>query len=476
MALAARASLSPAIGAEHYPFTMLFSAIIVASWYGGIGPACLALVVGGLGAQWLFVSPRLGELPWTTDGWLGLATVAVSGGIIVAFGATMQRARQRAQASATQAERAHAALHDSELRARAVLDTAMTAIISIDERGRIESFNRAAERMFGYRISEVLGKDVTLLMPEPHRTRHDDYLRVYRQSGVAKIIGTGREMSALRKDGTTFPIYLSVNDTVLHGAHLFTAVIRDLTEQKEAEERERRLLQQALQNERLADIGAMTARIAHDFGNPLAGLHMAAQRLRLLLARDPLRVETIRGVIDTIVTTTKRLDLLVGEFKDVAREQRLQLRDIELPAFLQEVVAAWQHEAQERAIGIESGIDGDLPTIRGDEDKLRRVMDNLVKNALEAIVQGPGAVRIAAETWQGERVRIVVEDTGPGIPDGTDVFAMFETTKPTGTGLGLAICKQIALAHGGAIDCAPRLPQGAIFTVELPTHGPSKWL
>jgi two-component system sensor kinase FixL len=468
--------LTPAIGAEHYPFTTLFAAIMAASWYGGIGAGCAALLIGALAAQWLFVSPRLGTLLWTVDAWLGFMTVIGSGSMILAFSEAMRRAQQHAQANARQADSAREALRDSELRAHAVLDTAMTAIISIDEHGRIESFNRAAEQTFGYAAAEALGRNVSILMPAPYRTEHDGYIATYLRTGIAKIIANGREIKALRKDGTTFPIYLCVNDTLLHGRHIFTAVIRDLSEQKEAEERERKLLRKALQNERLADIGAMTTRIAHDFGNPLAGLHMTAQRLRLLLTRQPLQVDRLHVAIDTMVGTTKRLEMLVSEFKEVAREQRLQLRDIVLPALLQEVVAAWQHEAQERDIALASGVGTDLPTIRGDEDKLRRVLDNLVKNALEAVVQGPGEVRIAAEPREGERVCIVVEDSGPGIPEGTDIFAMFETTKPTGTGLGLPICKQIALAHGGGIHYAPRFPQGTIFTVELPTHGPGRQL
>jgi len=326
IALAVHAMLSSVIGADHYPFTTLFAAIALASWYGGAGPACVALLAGAFGAQWLFVSPRIGALPSTADDWLGLATVALSGGVVIALG--------------------------------------------------------------------------------------------------------------------------------------------------KATERERMLLKRTLQHERVADIGAMTVRVAHDFGNPLAALHMATQRLRRLLTREPVRADRLAAVIDTMIDTTKRLDVLIGEFKEIAREQRLQLRDVMLPALLRQVVAAWQPEAKDRDIALESGVFGPLPTLRADEDQLRRVLDHLVKNALEAVEHGPGAVRVAAESRGADHVRIIVEDTGPGVPHGTDVFAMFETTKPTGTGLGLPICKQIAQAHGGGIECGPRFPRGAVFTVELPTHGP----
>jgi two-component system sensor kinase FixL len=398
--------------------------------------------------------------------------------LVVRAGRAQRRAEARVRETEEQLRMALSQdLADAEARARAVLDTTVSAIISIDAQGQVVTFNQAAERMFGYAAAEVIGRNVKLLMPAPYREKHDDYLRRYVETGVRKIIGIGREVTGLRKDGTAFPVDLAVNDTVLHGEHLFTGVLRDLTQQKEADERERKLREQALQNARLADIGAMTTRIAHDFGNPLAGLQMTAQRLRLLLSHEPVQVERLTAVADTIISTTKRLDTIVWDFKEVAREPRLKLRNIVLPAFLREVVTAWQEEADGRGIVLNAEFgDRELPVIRADPDKLRRLMDNLVKNALEAIECGPGVVRIAAALQGRDTVRILVEDTGPGIAEGTNVFALFETTKPTGTGLGLAICKQIALVHGGDIECSPRVPHGTIFSVELPVHGPLRQL
>jgi two-component system sensor kinase FixL len=372
--------------------------------------------------------------------------------------------------------RAEGALADSEARYRAVLDTAVWAIISINERGHVLSFNRAAERMFGYAAAEVVGRNVKLLMPPPYHDEHDDYLQRYLRTGERRIIGIGREVTGRRNDGTTFPMDLAVNDTLLDGRHLFTGIIRDLTHEKETEERERQLVKHALQNERLADIGAVTARIAHDFGNPLAGLGMTTQRLLQLLARDPAPVEQLRRGADIIATTVGRLEALVAEFKEFAREQRLELRDLDLPGFLREIVAAWEQEAKTRGIALEVEVGNVLPPVRADQDKLRRVVDNLVKNALEAIHRGPGIVRVSAESQKQEIVRIVIADNGPGIASGLDVFGLFETTKPNGTGLGLPICKQIVQAHGGGIEYARQLPAGTIFRIELPTNGPTQRL
>lgn len=472
-ALAARALLIPLVGPERFPFPTLFAAIAVASWYGGFGPALVSVFLGALAADWLFVSPRFTVLPRTVDGAVGFAFVLVSGVLIAALGEALQRARRHAEASAAEASSAESSFADSEARAHAVLDTTASAIISIDTAGRIATFNQAAERMFGYAAAAVIGQNVKLLMPAPYHEEHDDYLRRYLETGVPRIIGIGREVTGRRKDGTTFPIDLAVTDTVLHGDHLFTGVIRDLTREKEAEAREQRLVKQALQNERLIDIGAMTARIAHDLGNPLAGLSMTAQRILRLMARTPTApLASIREAVNAIVATTAQLDTLITGFKDFAREQRLDLQEIRLPTFLLEIAVLWEAEAAARNITLTVEAPPDVPPIRADAAKLRRVFDNLVRNALEALVQGPGVVRIATTIPTSEKVRVVVEDTGPGIPEGLDVFALFETTKTAGTGLGLAICKQIVVAHGGGITFAPRTPTGTVFYVDLPLSTP----
>lgn len=412
--------------------------------------------------------------------------VMVTGGAVLAMLASLLlllrtgRARVHAEEQNRQAEERlrtvlSQKLADSEGRARAVLETTVSAIISIDAEGRIETFNRAAERMFCYDSAEVIGRNVTVLMPPPYRDEHDGYLRHYLETGEPRVIGIGREVVGLRKDGVTFPMGLAVADTLLEGRHVFTAVIHDLTREKEAAARERTLVKQALQNERLAGVGAMTARVAHDFGNPLAGVRMTAQRIRLLLDRDPLPVDRMKQAVEIIVSTTDRLDGLVKEFKEVAREQRLELGDVALAPFLRQVAAEWQEEARGRAVTLEVEVQ-EAPTIRADADKLRRVLDNLVKNALEAVDRGPGTIRVAAESHGPDRVRILVSDSGPGIPEGKDVFALFETTKPTGTGMGLAICRQIVQAHGGGIEHAPAVPKGTVFQVELPRHGPTAGL
>jgi two-component system sensor kinase FixL len=354
----------------------------------------------------------------------------------------------------------------SEERWQSVLRSTPDAIISITRSGRVTLFNRAAEEIFGYPAHEMLGQSVSMLMPPPYRDEHDTYLRDYHKTGVTKAIGRVRNVQARRKNGEVFPIELSVSVARAGKQAVYTAIIRDVTDRMrtEAELRQTRLLAQ--QRERLADIGAITAKIVHDLGNPIAALSMQAQLILRRVERGE-SILTVRAAAERILSATRRLDALIGEFMDFTREQRLDLRAIRLPDFLQEIVDHWQPLAAQRRVALVLDVPPRIPPVTADAEKLRRVFDNLVKNAVEAVDPGPGQIRIQVGAVS-QAVRISVEDSGPGIAKGIEVFRLFETTKPGGSGLGLAVARQIVLAHGGGITFASVEPHGTVFHVELP--------
>ena len=265
-----------------------------------------------------------------------------------------------------------------------------------------------------------------------------------------------------------FPILNEHGEPVMVGG-----VAVDITEREQAESKLRELQRLARQRERLADIGAITAQIVHDLGNPLAGVSMQAQLILRRAQRDETQwVSTIVAPMERIVSEVHRLDALIKEFMDFSREQRLELKTVHVGRFLRSVVDLWEPLASARAIQLSLEVPEEIPSIAADEEKLHRVFENLVKNAVEAIDRGPGRIRIYASTSNGEKVRISVEDTGPGIPQNLEVFRLFETTKPYGSGLGLPIVRQIVLAHGGGIGFAGLTPHGTVFNIELPCRGP----
>ncbi|MFN8642735.1 MAG: PAS domain S-box protein [Candidatus Binatia bacterium] len=361
-------------------------------------------------------------------------------------------------------------LHDlqvTDARWRAVFGAARDAIISIDRAGAITLFNPAAEQVFGYAASEVLGRNVDMLMPSPYSEQHDGYIRRYERTGEARAIGRIRAVQARRKNGEVFPIELTVSESRLGDEVVYTAILRDVSEQRE-------LQRVVRERERLADIGAITAKIVHDLGNPLAALSMQAQLLLRRARRgDFSPVTKVQDPAEQILQTLRRLESLVREFMEFAREQRPSVRPIQLELFLQSCVDMWRPLAHERGISIRLEEADPLPELRADEVMLRRVLDNLVKNAIEAIESGPGEVAIGTAVPTTGKIRISVSDSGPGVREGLDVFRLFETTKSEGTGIGLAVAKQIVTAHGGTIGHQAREPRGTAFLIELPVGGPA---
>ena len=358
----------------------------------------------------------------------------------------------------------------NEVRWQAILDTARDAIICIDRKGEVTLFNRAAEAIFGYAADEVLGRNVRMLMPAPYADEHDAYLENYHATHAPKAIGRIREVQAQRKNGEVFPIELSVSEARVADQVVYSAFIRDVSERRAMEGALTEARRVAEQRERLADIGAITARIVHDLGNPLAGLSMQAQLIQRRVTRNPDRPsQDLASPAERIVAEVKRLDGLVKDFLDFARQQRLDVRTIVIPPFLQRLIDLWQPVAAARDIALTLDVAPELGELSADEDKLRRVLDNLVKNAVEAIDHGPGRVAVRARTAD-DRVRITVADDGPGVPDSVEMFKLFETTKRNGSGLGLSISKQIVLAHGGNIGFERLAPHGTAFHVDLPTR------
>jgi signal transduction histidine kinase len=248
------------------------------------------------------------------------------------------------------------------------------------------------------------------------------------------------------------------------------AVGEDITERERADQEMRRLERRARERERLADIGAIAAKLVHDLGNPLSGLSMQAQLLqRRAQEGSP---EGIRQPAERIMAAAARLNELIRSFMDFAREQRLDLIDVDISVLLGELLTLWGPVASEAGIMLALNVRDGAATVRGDDSKLRRVFDNLIRNAIEAVGSQRGSVTITVSHGDAGMVRVCIDDDGPGVSSGVDVFRLFETTKANGTGIGLAVAKQIVVAHGGTITFADRRPHGASFTVELPENGP----
>jgi two-component system, LuxR family, sensor kinase FixL len=348
-------------------------------------------------------------------------------------------------------------LRASEARWRAVVESAVDAIIVIDAHGRIEAFNPAAARLFGYSEQEVTGRNVSMLMPSPYHEQHDDYLERYLHTGIHKIIGTGREVTGLRRDGTTFPLHLSVGEMSVAGERKFTGILHDLSARVAMEARLR-------EQEALARLGEMAAVLAHEIKNPLAAVRGAIQVIGTRLPSD----SKDAAIVKEIVSRIDSLNELMKDLLLFARPPRPRLIPLQIRALLSSTAALVREDPALNAVRIE--VEGDDTTISADPGLLQIVFLNLLVNGAQAVGRG-GAIRITVDSADSD-CRVRVKDNGPGIvwEIREKIFTPFFTTKSRGSGLGLPTAKRLIEAHRGTIDIQCPPDGGTIVTVQLPTN------
>ena len=344
----------------------------------------------------------------------------------------------------------------AEVRWRAVIDAAVDGIIVIDGHGRIEVFNAAAQRMFGYSEAETVGHNVSLLMPEPDHSRHDGYLAHHVTTGEKKIIGIGRAVTGKRKDGQTFPLHLSVGKMQIDGEPHFTGILHDLSSRADLEDR----LREATA---LARLGEMAAVIAHEVRNPLAAVRGAIQ-----VIGSRMKGESGDGaIIKEIIARLDALNNLIQDLLVFARPPQPKPAVTDLRALLTAVVALMKSDpgfAQ-----LEVAIVGELPPVSADPSLMTIVFQNLLINSAQAM-HGHGRITVKLQASGGWH-RVAVIDEGPGIhPDIRSVlFRPFKTTKARGTGLGMATAKRLVELHEGRISVDCPAAGGTIVTVALPS-------
>ena len=355
-------------------------------------------------------------------------------------------------------------LERQQARFASVIAGTQDAFIFIDHRARILAFNAAAERIFGWAAAEVVGKKVNVLMPEPYRTEHDGYISNYERTGEARAIGRIRVVQGQRRSGEVFPIELSVTRVGVEDEARYAAFIRDISETV-------RLRERLVERERLVAIGTTSAKFAHEVGNPLNSMLMNLQLIQRRIGKN-VPVTQLAPLVERVEAEVRRLAALLNEFRSMSRRQPFELRRFEPGVLLRELAERHRAECESHGIRLEVAWEPDLPVIQIDPEKLAQVLLNLVKNATEAMGEAGGVIALRARD-DGVHVVIEVSDSGPGVPQGLDVFEPFLTTKREGTGLGLAVARQIVAGHGGDLTYQSTPGRGTTFSVRLPIDPPS---
>ena len=367
--------------------------------------------------------------------------------------------------------RAEEGLHESLVRTRAILDTALDGILSIDEESRIDTANPACARMFGYSVQDLVGQDVGMLMTPADAERHARQVARYLRTGERRILGLRREVVGLRKDGSTFPIDIAVSEVLLSGRRLFTAVLHDLSERKIVERARQQAEERARMAEELASIGTLAAGIAHDIGTPMNVILGYAD-----LMEAGLPDEKNRGRARLIREQVHRITELIQTLLNVARPHDSVSLPVDLAETLDGSLGFFHERLRRRGIAVERDF-AQIPSVQGDPDRLQQVFLNVFANAADAMPDG-GTLAVSLGTRDAATVIVRVRDTGTGMPpeEMERVFEPFFTTKPRGrgTGLGLLVSRGIVADHGGSIEVSSELGEGTEIRILLPID--AAWL
>ncbi len=364
------------------------------------------------------------------------------------------------------------ALRTRERHLQSILETIPDAMIVIDGNGIMQFFSSAAERQFGYLEREAIGQNVSILMPNPDRSRHDGYLARYRSTGERHIIGIGRIVTGQRKDGTTFPMHLSIGEMQSGGAPYFTGFVRDLTEHQQTQARLQDLQSELVHVSRLSAMGEMASALAHELNQPLAAIsnYMKGSRRLLAASSDP-NISKIESAMDRAAEQAIRAGQIIRRLRDFVARGESEKRVERISKLIEEAGALGLAGAREQGVQLRFNLDPEHDLVLVDRVQIQQVLVNLFRNALEAMVQSSRRELTASNApVDDDMIEIEISDTGPGFGDDVkaNLFQTFFTTKETGMGVGLSISRSIIEAHGGRMWAEANASGGATFRFTLP--------
>jgi two-component system sensor kinase FixL len=334
----------------------------------------------------------------------------------------------------------------------------------------ISFFSAAAERMFQYKAEEVTGQNVKILMPTPYSAEHDSYLDRYLRTGERRVIGLGRVVVARRKDGSTFPIELAVGEALVKNKHIFTGLIRDISDRQATERRLHEVQSDLHHVSRLSAMGELASALAHELNQPLTAINNYLLAAQQLVQRGPENADRASEVIGKSIDQAIRAGQIIRQLRSFVQKRQVERVSAEIDKVIDEASALAFIGLKEKGIRVSIERDTDLPEVPVDRIQIQQVLINLIRNAVDAM-EGQSrrelTIRMMADSTEA---RISIVDTGSGIPPEMEerLFSAFVTSKATGMGVGLSISRSIVEAHGGRLWFEANPSGGTIFHVALP--------
>jgi two-component system sensor kinase FixL len=442
---------------EDRTFTVIYVPVVVfAAFAGGRGPAIFATVLC-LCSSFYFLGSSLYTNPANL---IDVSFFAVMGPIIGEIGNRLLHETEDARYRQAQLQ--------------SILDTAPEAMVVIDDHGIMRSFSVTAERLFGWQADEVIGKNVSILMPTPYRQEHDGYLHRYRSTGERRIIGIGRIVVGERKDGSTFPMELAVGEARVGREQFFTGFVRDLTERRSQERRMQELQSELVHVSRLTAMGEMASSLAHELNQPLSAITSYLRGAATLLKADEIDKDRIREAMDRSATQALRAGDIIKRLREFVAKGETEHTIENAATLLEEAAALALVGAREQGVRVSLRCDHELPDIVVDKIQIQQVALNLIRNAIEAMETTSRRELTIGVARQNAFAFFTIADTGTGIaPEiAQHLFQPFVTSKANGMGVGLSICRTIIEAHGGRIAARANDGGGTVFEFTLPFAEP----